>query len=1000
MRKILYFLIMIFLLNSHPISAQIARNDRNEGALTYEAYESNQSRWADPLSKTDRAVGISDRGQLSNVVGNFGIISNFHLFAPALHWPGYADDRHQYSFGLNMLIGSDGDVISSTFDPSTVAESYDWEAKDGSLGDLHSGDVTVSDGTPVLASSDNAQTWPLDQNGSAFWPGSFRLDPDTDEQVPGEFVSERDIYSVFTDQENITGARGLEVRQNTYSFSRSYAEDFLIFDYQIVNTGDVPLDSIWIGYLADFKVDYDNSDLIRFTNSEGNPPQRKDLVYLWDSNPNSGNWDVTGYIGLLMLATPRNRGITDFHYFDNIYEPATDDQIWEIMTSDTSGSHITASNYFHGENHRLDDDALAPDMDPDGDGLGTDFVFIISTGSIDLAPGDSVHTAFAIVMGESESELLANVGIVKSMAAQSYLGPNAPVSPSVQAFPGDKRTTIVWDGSASENSRDLLTGLMDFEGYRIYRSQDRGRSWGTSVTDVFGNPVGFVPIAQFDLDNDISGMDPNSNFYLGNNTGLRHTFIDSTVLNGVEYWYTVTAYDRGDIETGILALESRRGVTTDEAHTVSVIPSAPFPDYAPLPIAFGDSLSSLGLPCDSRVSVQVIDEGQLTGDRYQVAFRDLGLVVTPDDEGFPDSALTATFDLINLSTGDTLLRNCPPLNNTQDNVPVTEGFRIMAQETESGAAFADWTLQHGEPTTYEWRMTNFEQAVDNTSVGPDGMDGSHDFRVTVDYDAGNEVEWYDLFFGEIVPDTTMHIPLKIELITDPDHPIDISSQSQLMEYDLFGSFPNRDIYFSPFGWDLEPGGTGYNPNTPVFSYLWPDIIAPRYIVTDPITGLEREYLALLITQNYPDSYTDQYGNPVDQPAIPPQQGDQFTIIAKKLFRTGVYYEFETHAPDYNQMKTDLNRIKVVPNPYIVRAGWETDSNQGRLQFTGLPPQCDIAIYTVAGDHLVTLHHDGQTDYEFWDLQNSSNVNVAYGLYVYVVKTDGGEDHIGRFAVIR
>jgi hypothetical protein len=67
------------------------------------------------------------------------------------------------------------------------------------------------------------------------------------------------------------------------------------------------------------------------------------------------------------------------------------------------------------------------------------------------------------------------------------------------------------------------------------------------------------PIAKFDLVNNI-GLD----------LGLQHSFTDTTVKNGFEYWYTLTAYDRGD--ASVESLESPKGNTPDALNTVAVVP--------------------------------------------------------------------------------------------------------------------------------------------------------------------------------------------------------------------------------------------------------------------------------------------------------------------------------------------------------------------------------------------------------------------------------------------
>jgi hypothetical protein len=132
----------------------------------------------------------------------------------------------------------------------------------------------------------------------------------------------------------------------------------------------------------------------------------------------------------------------------------------------------------------------------------------------------------------------------------------------------------------------------------------------------------------------------------------------------------------------------------------------------------------------------------------------------------------------------------------------------------------------------------------------------------------------------------------------------------------------------------------------------------------------------------------------------PAAGDEFTIITKKLFRSDIYFEFETILPSQAEGTTNLSQVKVVPNPFIVKAGWEQSEFEGRLQFTNLPKECTISIYTTSGDYVTTLYHNNLSDSEFWNLQNDSEVNVAYGLYVYLVKTPDGNKETGKFVIIR
>ena len=146
-----------------------------------------------------------------------------------------------------------------------------------------------------------------------------------------------------------------------------------------------------------------------------------------------------------------------------------------------------------------------------------------------------------------------------------------PISPSIYAVASHGQVLVSWD-AASEASYDSLTGYADFEGYKLYRSTDGGNTWGSEsdkLYDFNGQFVGWLPLAQFDYDfeedvshciydhegncsedltrqTSISGLDPYlPRFNLGANTGLSYSYIDSNVVDGVEYIYPVTAYDMG-----------------------------------------------------------------------------------------------------------------------------------------------------------------------------------------------------------------------------------------------------------------------------------------------------------------------------------------------------------------------------------------------------------------------------------------------------------------------
>jgi len=139
------------------------------------------------------------------------------------------------------------------------------------------------------------------------------------------------------------------------------------------------------------------------------------------------------------------------------------------------------------------------------------------------------------------------------------------------------------------------------------------------------------------------------------------------------------------------------------------------------------------------------------------------------------------------------------------------------------------------------------------------------------------------------------------------------------------------------------------------------------------------------------------------PSRTPSFGDQYLLRTYKPFRAGDTFQFTVEQA--SQLSTsaaqELQRIRVVPNPYMVRADWELTPTQKRLAFTNLPPTCTIDIMTVTGELVRHIDRRESSDgWEWWNLLNSSNRMVAYGLYVYVVTVPDGTKTIGKFAVIR
>ncbi len=102
-----------------------------------------------------------------------------------------------------------------------------------------------------------------------------------------------------------------------------------------------------------------------------------------------------------------------------------------------------------------------------------------------------------------------------------------------------------------------------------------------------------------------------------------------------------------------------------------------------------------------------------------------------------------------------------------------------------------------------------------------------------------------------------------------------------------------------------------------------------------------------------------------------------------------------------------DKVIVVPNPWNGGAAWDLnpsdrDPTGTHIDFANLPDrQCDVRIYTLAGDLVQTLPHDGTSGRGTvrWNMLSRNGQSITSGVYLYAVTCDD-ETHVGRFTVIR
>tara|TARA_B100000029_G_scaffold287071_1_gene280838 strand:- start:4788 stop:6365 length:1578 start_codon:yes stop_codon:yes gene_type:complete len=272
---------------------------------------------------------------------------------------------------------------------------------------------------------------------------------------------------------------------------------------------------------------------------------------------------------------------------------------YKLMVGDTTNlSDNENAWHFHTDNPGTD---LGSELNPHFDSLegieeeplfqrppdGIDPLILMTCGPFDLPVGREVPFSFCIIFGQDEDDLINNAKFAQVMYNSRYQGFTPPTRPTVHAMTESGKVKIYWNNVA-ESSVDVVTSYADFEGYKIYKSLDGGETWGNANDRIYNNDgifVGWRPYQQFDLsaemdslhcvyeiDDDcqsegirghsIKGQDPYFPWFsLGEDTGLEmirldepyivesdtfwYMYEDEAVTDGVQYTYSVVAYDMG-----------------------------------------------------------------------------------------------------------------------------------------------------------------------------------------------------------------------------------------------------------------------------------------------------------------------------------------------------------------------------------------------------------------------------------------------------------------------
>jgi hypothetical protein len=121
----------------------------------------------------------------------------------------------------------------------------------------------------------------------------------------------------------------------------------------------------------------------------------------------------------------------------------------------------------------------------------------------------------------------------------------------------------------------------------------------------------------------------------------------------------------------------------------------------------------------------------------------------------------------------------------------------------------------------------------------------------------------------------------------------------------------------------------------------------------------------------------------------------------KLKDLGVSFVVVGPVNQIANIQSGLKPVKVSPNPYRAEAFHDT-GQEHKVLFLNLPDKAKISIFDVAGQLIDVIDFTAPSAANgtvFWDMFSKDGIEVASGLYLYVVEYSGGKQ-TGYFSIMR
>ncbi len=96
-----------------------------------------------------------------------------------------------------------------------------------------------------------------------------------------------------------------------------------------------------------------------------------------------------------------------------------------------------------------------------------------------------------------------------------------------------------------------------------------------------------------------------------------------------------------------------------------------------------------------------------------------------------------------------------------------------------------------------------------------------------------------------------------------------------------------------------------------------------------------------------------------------------------------------------------DNVRIVPNPFNGSSAWSATKIAQEVEFQNLPPSARIDVFTLSGDHIITLYHNDPVSGSLrWNLLTKNGNIIAPGIYMIKVSDSNGDYKILKFMVLR